>query len=626
MDKAYRLKRFEEKDVSPEETLIDSCSGHSKIEVPVSWTTVQVFYALVFAVLAIFTLTMVKYNIWQGDEFRNLAMGNRSSIYDIPARRGNILDRFGQVVAEDQPVFDLAVVSAALPEDERELAVIIDELSGILEKDRETLNQLFSKRQTQAIFFAERNLNKTQVLKIQNLNYKGLYVIDGAKRFYPQGSQFSAVIGYTGKVGPEDLKSDQYYSLNDRLGRSGIEASYENYLRGEHSRIFYDQARERYLVQSSGAGQSVVLNVEAEVQVQLYNILNQILQTGGSRAGSAVAQNPRTGEILGLVSFPSFDNNLLSGEISQTVFENYFENSRHPLFNRAVGGRYNPGSTIKILLALAGLKEGVITPKTTITDSTGYITIPHVYDPSIVYTYRDWKVQGTVDLKKALAESSDIYFYSVGGGYGSIKGLGFQSLERYFRTFLIDRILGVDLPGENAGFVPNEEWKIETFGQSWFKGDTYNVSIGQGDLLVTPLWLSSYISAVANGGTIYRPWVVKKIVDADGRDREVFAGQELAKLPFDRETLDVVREALREVVVSGTGQMLNSVPVPVAAKTGTTEVARGQSLNSILVAYAPSDDPQISLSIVIENVGKNQGLALAAAKDFLAWYFGPHTQ
>ncbi|MDO8495488.1 MAG: penicillin-binding protein 2 [bacterium] len=620
MAKEYKISGYGEEDVSPEETLADSFSSYSKVETPISSTVLQVFYGLIALVFGFFILTAFKLEVLNGKDFRALAIGNRSSVYDIPAMRGNIFDRSGEVLGENQPVFDLVAISADLPKKE-ELAVLIQDLREILGDDLESLQKSFEQRDSQAIFFIRKDLDKERVLQIQNKYTRGVYVINSVTRKYPEGVKFSSVLGYTGKVSTEDLL-DTYYDINDRKGRAGIEASFENYLRGEHGRIFFDRANNRYIPYPSKPGQSLVLNIDAEVQRHLYDSVNEILRAHGLKYGSAVAQNPNTGEVLGMVSFPAYDNNELSSEISEDLYQKYFISKDRPLFNRALGGRFNPGSTIKAILALAGLKEKVITPNTTITDSMGYISIPNIYNPEIVYRYRDWRVQGTVDLKKALAWSSDIYFYSVGGGYGAIKGLGYDRLEKYYRAFLIDRALGIDVPGESAGFVPDEKWKIEKFGQPWFTGDTYNVSIGQGDLVVTPLWLSSYISALANGGTFYKPVLVKKVVDGDKKDVKVFGSEELAKLPFDRATLDIVRDGLREVVVSGTGQLLGNLPVKIAAKTGTAEVVSGAKvLNSLLVAYGPYENPEIAISVVIENIGPHQGLALQAAKKFLEWYF-----
>lgn len=618
--KEYRVSSYEEAGISPEETLVDSL-GSAKVEKPISDSTLRFVFWLTFIFSVLFLAAAFRLQIIQGERFRKAALENRSVFYEIPSLRGDILDRNGQVLAENKPVFDLIAISVDLPKKTEELEIIIRSLSLILKQPAADLIKIFENRKKNASFLVKKDLTKEEALKIQNQFQSGIYVVSGSERFYPQGETFSAVIGYTGKVNKEDRR-DNYYGLNDRRGRAGVEESFEKYLRGEQGQIFFDRSDNHYSVKQPSSGSNLVLNIDAGVQNHLYKALSGVLRSAGVRAGAAVAQNPKTGEILGLVSLPSFDNNRLVGELSEDIFKKYFESANRPTFNRAISGRYHPGSAIKPLLALAGLKEGVITPGTSITDKTGFITITNVYNPEIVYTYHDWKIQGTVDLRKALAHSSDIYFYSVGGGYKHIKGLGFAKLEKYFRTFLIDQVLGVDLPGEAAGFVPNEEWKLVKFGQPWFTGDTYNISIGQGDLLTTPLWLSSYVSAIANGGTFHRPFVVKKVIDKNQKITEEFKPEELSHLPFDTKTLKVVQEGMREAVISGTAKLLNDLPVEVAAKTGTAEVgAKGQGLNSLFIAYVPYDNPEIAIAIAIEDIGKTQGLAILTAKEFFNSHF-----
>ena len=624
MPKEYKIQNFESDTVAPEETLADSLGSYLKMEIPISGSVAQVFCFLIASILGFFLLYSFNLQVFQGKAFSEIAVSNRSAVYEIPSVRGLILDRNGEIVAGSQPVFSLMAVTADLPEEEVEQNNLTQVLAQILNEPEENIKSLFSKGKSQSVFFVKKGLTKEQSLQIQNRFENGVYVLNDAERWYPDGQKFSGVIGYTGKISQRDLLEDDYYSINDRKGRAGIEESYESYLRGGHGRVFFDRVNKKYLVNDPVAGNSLTLNIDGKVQKNLYDSLISILRENGLKAASAVAQNPNTGEILGLVSFPSFDNNLLVADLDESTYKKYFEGRDRPVFNRAVGGKYNPGSTIKPLLALAGLFEGVITPDTTITDLVGYITIPNIYNPEIVYKYRDWKVQGTLKLKKALAQSSDIYFYSVGGGYGDIKGLGFEKLEKYFRQFFIDKILGIDIGGETAGFVPNEEWKLEKAGQPWFTGDTYNVSIGQGDLLTTPLWLSSYVSAIANGGVFYKPFIVKKISEHGGGVVKEFSGEELGRLPFDTNTMQVVREGMREVVISGTAQLLNTLPFSVAAKTGTAEVGfKGGQLNSVFIAYEPYDNPEIAISIVIENIGNKQGLAVLAAKRFFENLLSP---
>lgn len=618
--KEYRIHGYEDKELSPEETLVDTISS-SKMEAPISKIVLRFSLGLVWIVLLVFLAAAFRLQVLNGKYFRQIAIGNRSTVYEVSSLRGEVLDRNGVILAENKPVFDLIAISADLPKTDAEFAVFIQKLSVILTEPREKIIEVFKNKASHESFLIKKNLKKEETLKIQDNFQHGIYVVNGSKRFYPNGPQYSAVIGYTGKVNQADLR-DRYYSLNDRRGRAGVEESYEKYLRGKHGQVFFDRSNKRYSVKQPGSGLNLVLNIDANLQMHLHHALSGVLKSAGVKAGAVVVQNPKTGEVLGLVSLPSFDNNQLAGELSGEVYRKYFQNTARPTFNRAVSGRYHPGSTIKPLLALAGLKEGVIDSQTKITDLTGFITIKNVYNPEIIYTYHDWKIQGTVNLKKALAQSSDIFFYSVGGGYNHIKGLGYAILEKYFRIFRIDKVLGIDLPGEASGFVPSEEWKIERFGQPWYAGDTYNVSIGQGDLLTTPLWLSSYVSAIANGGVFYRPFVVKKIFDKDQKMVEEFSSQELNRLPFDEEALKTVREGMREAVVSGTAKLLNSLPVEVAAKTGTAEVGiKGTGLNSLLVAFAPYDNPDIAIAIAIEDIGKAQGLAILTARDFFSRYY-----
>ena len=619
--KNYRIDNFESNYLTPEETLLDSIGQTAQMEAPITLTVAQLFYALIALVFIFFLTTAFKLQIVDGADYSAIALSNRSALYQMPAIRGSVFDSKGKLLAGNQPIFDLVAITADLPRDDAGKIALGQDIGPLIGLTPEEVFNQFKARKNEALFFIKKDIAKEQVLQIENLAPAGIYVISRGERKYPLGIKLSAILGYTSKVSPTDLASDPYFNINDRRGQGGIEEEYENALRGQHGRIFFDRANRRYQLDNAKPGNSVVLNVDAEVQAELYDALNNTLRAYGLRFGAAAVQEVNSGAVLGLVSFPTYNNDELAGNLSQEVYDKYFTNPSQPLFNRAIGGRYSPGSSIKPLLALAGLKEEVITPRTTITDETGYITVVNKYNPDIVYKFHDFRIRGTIDLKAALAVSSNIYFYSVGGGYGDIGGLGYDRLEKYFRTFLIDKRLGIDLPGENTGFVPNEEWKLAKTGQPWFVGDTYNTSIGQGDLSVTPLWLSSYAAALANGGSFYQPRVAKSINTGDGQMLESFPPQVLTQLPFDRALFTTVREAMREVVLSGTGTRLKDLPVAVAAKTGTTEVIKGGKTNSTVILYAPYDNPQIAMSVVIEDTGENYGLAVQAAKDFLQWYF-----
>jgi len=319
---------------------------------------------------------------------------------------------------------------------------------------------------------------------------------------------------------------------------------------------------------------------------------------------------------------PSFDGNVFENPTEAdnlSKISRLLNSSDQPLLNRVISGRYSPGSTIKPLLALAGLKEGVVTPSTVV-NATGSISVRSEVDPNVFYTFRDWRVHGLTDIKKAIADSVDVFFYALGGGYGNIKGLGIDRIENYFRSFLADKQLGIDLPGEIAGFVPSREWKERTKGEAWYVGDTYNISIGQGDLLVTPLWLNTYIGSIANGGKLMRPFVVKEIKNpVDGTSKQL-SPQVLGEIPFNQETINIVKEGMRQTVLSGTATLLKGLPVPVAAKTGTAQVT-GRGLNSLFTVFGPYDNPEIVMTVLVENINQSQGLAIRVANDFLMWYF-----
>ena len=260
----------------------------------------------------------------------------------------------------------------------------------------------------------------------------------------------------------------------------------------------------------------------------------------------------------------------------------------------------------------------------TLVFANGSISVRSEVDPNVFYTFRDWKVHGWTDIKKAIADSVDVYFYSLGGGYGSIKeGLGIDRISAYLKGAGADKVTGIDLPGEISGLVPSKEWKKEVKGESWYVGDTYNTSIGQGDLGVTPVWLNTYIGAIANGGKLMKPYIVREIKNPDGQAIAEFSEQVLSQMPFDQNTMNVVRQGMRQTVLSGTATLLQDVPVALAAKTGTAQIT-GRGLNSLFTVFGPYDDPEIVMTVLVENINQSQGLAIKVANDFLLWYFGEY--
>lgn len=599
---------------------MDSISGHSDLEKPISDSVFHLFFWIMAgAFLLIFSFSF-KISVIDSKYLSQLAFQNRSVNISVPPPRGILYDRSGEPLVENRPSFDLLAISKSASGILRDQD-ILNSLALILKVPVEELElSLREKVDSNSIFFAATNLNKNQVLDLEILKLEGFHIIPDTKRVYINGPEFSQIIGYTGKVGKSDLAQDNYYQITDLIGRFGLEAEFENYLRGKHGMMISDQNSVITTVNPE-IGNNLVLNIDKDLQLKLYRELGNALTEEGLSRAAAIVQDPRDGSILSLVSFPSFDNNLFIFSLSEAQFRNIFENSAKPLFNRAISGLYNPGSTIKPLIGMMSVQEHILEPADNIRDCVS-LTIQSPFDPAVSYTFRNWRNDyGLFNLKRAIAESCNIYFFIAGGGYGSVDGLGISKIADYLFKSFADSILGIDLPGEEKGFVPTPQWKEEAKGEAWYLGDTYNVSIGQGDLLVTPLWLNSYISAVANGGTLYRPRVVNRIISKDGETIKTFKSEELGKLPFEGATIKEMRNSMKETVLSGTAQLLKNLPVSSGAKTGTAEVAKGASINSLFTAFAPFENPEVTITVLIEGSVSNRGLATRAAYNVLNWYF-----
>lgn len=624
MPKKYYI-HTEDDVVTPEETLLDDNSAFSNIERPIRPTVFKIIFWGVAGVLGAIFLVSANLSVVHYSYYSSLAFQNRSASFSIPPARGIIFDQNGWPLVKNVPQFDVVGVSKELKIALNDGMLKLDQLSVALGMSVEVLvTKLNDEIQRVNIFSIADNLQKDQILAIQGLKVSGVYIIPDIQRVYIKGPEFSTVLGYIGKVNKDDLANDSYYTATDVVGRLGIEAQYESTLRGEHGQIFFGDTTRTINVEAKNGG-NVVLNVDADLQEHVYNELRSVLVSVGLSRGAAIVQNPQTGAVLAMVSFPGFDNNVFSNGLSPAEYASIFENKARPLFNRVVSGIYNPGSTIKPLMGLMGLEERVITPKTTIQDCVS-ISIPNPFNPDETYIFNNWRSDyGSFNLRRSIANSCNVFFATVGGGFGNIVGLGINRMVQYFKTSFVDKILGVDLPGEGHGFVPTPDWKKQTRGESWYQGDTYNISVGQGDLSVTPLWLNTYLSAVANGGIMYQPRVASRIVDNDKNTVQTFESKSLGKLPFNDKNLAIVKDDMRETILSGTATLLKDLPVTAGAKTGTTQVINNQQINSLFTVFAPFDHPEIAMTILVENPTE-EGLAIRAANNILKWYFNPENK
>jgi penicillin-binding protein 2 len=615
----YKVPVDDDEWVTPEETLVDIQSQHSHIEMPIVGPVFRFLLILFLSSFAIILSFVFKMSVLEYDHFANLAFQNRSSNFPIPPARGLIFDRLGKPITRNVPNFDLLVVSNKLGGDSSD---VISSVANIINKDSDIfLNKVMDEAQRRSIFYAARDLTKDEALNIQYLNPSGFHIISNSKRKYISGSKFSQIIGYVGKVSKDDLDNDSYYFPTDTVGRLGVEAEYEYILRGKHGNISFTDEKYSEISREPTAGQNIVLNIDFDLQKILHDELWQVLREANLPKAAAVIQNPNNGAVLAMASFPTFDNNIFSSEVSEDDYVKLFENKYKPLFNRMTSGQYNPGSTIKPFIAMAALQERIVRPEDNIKDCVS-ITIDNPYNPDVSYTFRNWRDEfGYFNLKKAIANSCNIYFFTVAGGYGNIEGIGIRKLAQYLSGSFADILLGIDLPGEVNGFVPTPEWKEREKGESWYLGDTYNISIGQGDLLVTPLWLNSYVSAIANGGTLYKPRVANRIVDIDMKAVKVFQPKKIGELPFGEWEINEIKAAMHETTISGTAKVMSYLPVKSAAKTGTAEVAKNRTTNSLFIAFAPLDNPELAITVLVEDSPADEGLAARAAYNILKRYF-----
>ena len=359
-------------------------------------------------------------------------------------------------------------------------------------------------------------------------------------------------------------------------------------------------------------GHDLSLTIDAGLQKVIYNSLSDMLRARPSATGAAaVAVSPRTGEILSLVSLPSFDNNLFARGIKPGEYNRLINDKNKPLLNRPLGGTYPPGSTIKPVIGAAALEEGVITEKTKIKDE-GVVRLG-------AYSFYGWDRDGlgVMDIISAIAQSSDPFFYIVGGGNDSynIEGLGIDRLVKYFRAFGLGEKTNINLAGEEPGFVPTPEWKKQRFAgtdeQNWYQGNTYHISIGQGFLLATPLQVAMYTAGIANDGTIMRP-VISSL-----EQKEI-----LHKVNIDQKNLDIIKRAMRENVVSGSGRRLAALPIEAAGKTGTSQfsAAEPSRTHAWYTGFAPYNDPQIVITVLVESGGEGHSTAAPVVEDALEWW------
>ncbi|MDP2631518.1 MAG: penicillin-binding protein 2 [Candidatus Uhrbacteria bacterium] len=564
-------------------------------------------------VLIIFIAKSSSLQILHGDEYRELAEKNRLRIHTLPAERGIIYDRNGVILAENQPTFNLITTMESLPEDQNERDDLIRNYARLLNFDLLTaINAIdASEDDFEQIQIAENIPYETSISIIANDQlYPELYIEVGTRRSYITNEipSLSHVIGYTGIINMEEYSdvAESGYRRFDHIGKQGLEEEYETLLRGEFGKeeVEVDALGnpERIVSKTDPVdGKNLTLTIDSALQKYVEEVIIARTEGTATEKASVIVADPRDGSILALVSWPAFDANDFTSGINQEVYNELITNEDLPLFNRSISGEFPSGSTIKPVYAAAALMEGVITPSTSFI-STGGLRIG-------LWFFPDWRAggHGVTNVYHAIADSVNTFFYMIGGGFEDFEGLGIERMMEYASIFGFGSQTGIDIPGEAIGFLPSKEWKLAEKGEMWYIGDTYHAAIGQGDFLVTPLQIAMSTSVFANGGNLVTPHLNSEIVS------------DLIQIVPD-DVVRVLQDAMRRTVTYGSATSMQMVPVPVAGKTGTAQWSSVKPDHSWFTGFAPYDDPEIVITVLMEEGGGDY-LAVPVARDILMWWF-----
>jgi penicillin-binding protein 2 len=607
---------------------------------------IYLFLAILICGLALLLSRIFYLQIIKGSYYYSWAENNRLRIIPIAAERGIIYDRFNKELVQNIPNFYLSIVPQGLPnaalgktteekkqilEKRAQIVQRVSELSGFTPEEIEKKLEKYSSVSYQSLRIKE-NLDYHDALKLylQNSDLPGILIENGSKRSYPTvnssstNSQLglSSILGYLGKIDEQEwgaVKATKNYLPSDDIGKTGLEKFYESDLRGTygHKKIEVDALeREQSVlaVEPPHPGKNIYLSIDLEGQQKLEEIIHAHLTKIHKEKATAIALNPKNGEILAMVNYPSFNNNDFSGGISSAVYKKYLEDKNHPLFNRAITGVYPPGSTLKLVIAASALEEKIITLNTTF-NSTGGLRISRWFFP-------DWKAggHGLTNVTKAIAWSVNTFFYYIGGGYADFEGLGAEKIFTYLKKFNLAQNTGIDLPGESSGFIPSKEWKQKTQGEQWFIGDTYNTSIGQGGTLVTPLQAAVWTSVFANGGKIIQPHLVTKLTDPETKNTAIKNPPPIKENFLTPETVSIVKSGMRECVLDGSCKLLQNLPFTSGGKTGTAQWNKNFDTHAWFTTFAPYNDPQIVVTVLVEEGGEGASAAMPIADQFLAWW------
>ena len=563
----------------------------------------------------------------RGNEFMRLSENNRIRIRENPADRGMLLDRKGRLLAHNRPSFEVYLIPEDLKKNPEVLVKVGEMLNMTQNEIRNKLQSLKKRPPFKPVKIkSDIDWNELALLEFNRVHLPGLIVDVRPRRAYHYDDLASHLIGYLGEVDENDLRQskDSPYRLGAFIGKYGVECQWETDLRGVDGgrQIEVDAlGREIKPLRSVDPfpGNNLILTIDLDLQ----QVAEEAFQ---DKRGALIAMDPKTGKILAMVSKPSFDPALFARNILAEEWRSLIENPHHPLQNKGIQGQYPPGSVFKIVTAIAGLESGVITPDTQLTCTGTY--------PYGNRDFRCWKEggHGTLSLHRAIVESCDIFFYQVG-----LK-VGVDRIAHYASELGLGRPTGIYLPHEKQGIVPSSSWKKKRSGVPWYSGETLSLAVGQGYLNTTPLQLVNLISAVSNNGIFYLPQVVERVENIYGTVLKAYRPVEIGRANISENTFRVIHDALSGVVNEprGTGWVCALKGVKVAGKTGTAQVIRmAQNFrkgdmdrmplkfrdHAWFVAYAPCENPQIAIAVLVEHGGFGAAAAAPIAKKVIEKYF-----
>jgi penicillin-binding protein 2 len=613
------------------------------------------------AVIFVFMLLLVSRTAWlqvvRGEHYSLLAEGNRARTENIEPKRGIIYDRAGHALVRNTSNFILSLRPIDLPKDEMERDLLLRYVSRVIDdmpvaeisgggglklvsdgpsfkvlKDSLAKVKPYSLEAYQPLFVTD-NIKYESALRLilERDSLPGIIVEAKIRREYPftlksveedsNLSSLSHILGYTGKISEDGLKAfGSSYSLTDYVGKTGLEYTWERELKGIRGfkRFEVDAlGRRKKIINETApvAGYNLSLSIDIKLQEQVEIITKDWLDKTNTNRAAVVVMDPNNGQILALVSLPAYDNNFFAHGISYNDYQSFLEDEDKPLFNRAISGEIPSGSTIKPIIAAAALQEKIISEHTSFL-SNGGLRIRQWFFP-------DWRTggHGMTNVKKAIAESVNTFFYYIGGGYQDFVGLGVDRLGEYMRLFGMGEMSGIDLNGESKGLVPTRERKERVKKESWYIGDTYHISIGQGDVLVSPLQVANFTATIANGGILFKPSLVRALLDEGNNIVRVIEPEIIRQGFIDQYNLQVVREGMRQTVTEGSARSLLSLPVSSAGKTGTAQWSSLRDNHAWFTAFAPYEHPELVITVLVEEGKEGSEVAVPIAREIMAWYF-----